>query len=89
MQKARKSVRLPEFQNSLGELTPLCLSLRIKLRVIVDGGYSNKKLLKRHPKGVHIACKLPPNTVLYEQPASEVWDSERERTSGPRRMEIL
>lgn len=50
----------------LVELTRSWLGPSLRLRVIVDGGYSNKKLLKRRPKGVHLTGKLPRNAALYD-----------------------
>ena len=61
----------------LVELTRSWLGPSMKLRVIVDGGYSNKKLLKRRHKGVHITGKLPRNAALYDLVAPE-----RSKTKG-------
>jgi hypothetical protein len=38
---------------------------RVKLRVIVDGGYSNQTLLRNRPKGVHITGKVRIDAALY------------------------
>jgi len=66
-----------ELGAELVKLTRSWLGPSMKLRVIVDGGYSNKKLLKRRPKGVHITGKLPRNAALYDLPAPD-----RSKTKG-------
>jgi hypothetical protein len=46
-------------------LTHSWLDPSITLRVIVDGGYSNKQLLKGRPQGVHITGKVRKDAALY------------------------
>lgn len=66
-----------ELAAELVDLTRSWLGPSIKLRVIVDGGYSNKKLLGTRHKGVHITGKLPRNAALYD-----LVDPERPKTKG-------
>ena len=46
-------------------LTRSWLDPSITLRVIVDGGYSNKQLLQGRPQRVHIKGKVGKNAALY------------------------
>jgi hypothetical protein len=52
-------------------LTRSWLDRSITLRVIVDGGYSNKELLQGRPQGAHITGKLRIDAALYGTVASE------------------
>ena len=60
----------------LVELTRRWLGPSMKLRVIVDGGYSNKKLLNGRHKGVHITGKLPRNAARYDLVAPELTEDQ-------------
>lgn len=78
-----------ELGAELVTLTRSWLGPSMKLRVIVDGGYSNKKLLKRRPKGVHITGKLPRNAALYDLPAAEQSKTRgRPRQKGARMVSL-
>jgi hypothetical protein len=46
-------------------LTRSWLDPSITLRVIVDGGYSNKQLIQGRPEGVHITGKVRMDAALY------------------------
>lgn len=46
-------------------LTRSWMPTGVTLRVIVDGGYSNKILLRNRPKGVHITGKVRSDAALY------------------------
>jgi hypothetical protein len=54
-----------ELGAELIRLTRLWLDPSITLRVIVDGGYSNKQLLQGRPQGVHITGKVRMDAALY------------------------
>lgn len=54
-----------ELGAELISLTRSWLDPSITLRVIVDGGYSNKELLRGRPKGVHITGKVRVDAALY------------------------
>jgi hypothetical protein len=54
-----------ELGAQLIRLTRSWLDPSITLRVIVDGGYSNKQLLRGRPKGVHITGKVRVDAALY------------------------
>src|SRR5208283_4188491 len=54
-----------ELGAELIRLTRLWLDPSITLRVIVDGGYSNKQLLQSRPQGVHITGKVRMDAALY------------------------
>jgi SRSO17 transposase len=47
------------------KLTRSWMPSGVTLRVIVDGGYSNKTLLRNRPKGVHITGKVRTDAALY------------------------
>jgi hypothetical protein len=61
----------------LVDLTRSWLGPSMRLRVIVDAGYSNQKLLKTRQKGVHITGKLPRHAALYD-----LVEPERSKTKG-------
>jgi hypothetical protein len=46
-------------------LTRSWLDSSITLRVIVDGGYSNRQIIQGRPKGVHITGKVRMDAALY------------------------
>jgi hypothetical protein len=50
------------------KLTRSWMPKGVMLRVIVDGGYSNKTLLLNRPKGVHITGKVRIDAALYALP---------------------
>jgi DDE superfamily endonuclease len=54
-----------ELGAELIRLTRSWLDPSITLRVIVDGGYSNKQLLQGRPQGVHITGKVRQDAALY------------------------
>jgi hypothetical protein len=54
-----------ELGAQLIRLTRSWLDPSITLRIIVDGGYSNKQLLQGRPQGVHITGKVRKDTALY------------------------
>jgi DDE superfamily endonuclease len=61
----RKHKSKSELGAELIRLTRSWLDPSITLRVIVDGGYSNKQLLQDRPKGVHITGKVRVDGALY------------------------
>jgi hypothetical protein len=54
-----------ELAEGLIRLTRSWLDPSITLRIIVDGGYSNKQLLQGRPRGVHITGKVRMDAALY------------------------
>lgn len=54
-----------ELGAGLIQLTRSWLDPSITLRVIVDGGYSNKQLLRGRPQGAHITGKVRMDAALY------------------------
>jgi hypothetical protein len=54
-----------ELGAELIRLTRSWLDPSMTLRVIVDGGYSNKQLLQGRPEGVHITGKVRMDAALY------------------------
>lgn len=54
-----------ELGAELIRLTRSWLDPSITLRVIVDGGYSNKQILQGRPQGVHITGKIRIDAALY------------------------
>lgn len=58
-----------ELGAQLIRLTRSWLDPSITVRVIVDGGYSNKQLLQGRPQGVHITGKVRMDAALYAQVA--------------------
>jgi hypothetical protein len=54
-----------ELGAELIRLTRSWLDPSINLRIIVDGGYSNKQLLQDRPRGVHITGKVRKDAALY------------------------
>lgn len=78
-----------ELGAELVALTRSWLAPSTRLRVIVDGGYSNKKLLKNRPKGVHVTGKLPRNAALYDLPEPEQSKARgRPRQKGTRMVSL-
>ena len=65
----RKHRSKSELGAELIRLTRSWLDPSISLRVIVDGGYSNKQLLQGRPRGVHITGKVRIDAALYALPA--------------------
>ena len=61
----RKHKTKSELGAELIRMTRSWLDPSITLRVIVDGGYSNKHLLQGRPKGVHITGKVRMDAALY------------------------
>jgi hypothetical protein len=55
-----------ELAAQLVRLTRSWLAPCMKLRVIVDAGYSNKKLLMGRPERVHVTGKLRRDAALYD-----------------------
>lgn len=62
---AEKHQSKSELGAELIRLTRSWLDPSIVLRVIVDGGYSNKQLLQGRPQGVHITGKVRLDAALY------------------------
>jgi hypothetical protein len=60
-----KHLSKSELGAELIRLTRSWLDGSITLRVIVDGGYSNKQLLQGRPHGVHITGKVRMDAALY------------------------
>lgn len=60
-----------ELGADLIRLTRSWLDPGITLRVIVDGGYSNKQLLQGRPQGVHVTGKVRMDAALYAQAPQE------------------
>lgn len=54
-----------ELAHDLIKLTRSWIDSSITLRVIVDGGYSNNKVLMARPQGVHVTGKLRRDGALY------------------------
>jgi hypothetical protein len=72
-----KPLGKPQSKSELGaqliRLTRSWLDPSITLRIIVDGGYSNKQLLQGRPQRVHITGKVRKDAALYAlmvQPSS-------------------
>ncbi len=67
--KVKPVVEKHQSKSELGaeliRLTRSWLDPSITLRVIVDGGYSNKQLLQGRPQGVHITGKVRMDAALY------------------------
>ena len=74
----------PELAEELVRLTRSWIDSSITLRIIVDGGYSNRHLLQDHPKGVHITGKLRMDAALYDLVESESGRNGRPRKKGDR-----
>jgi len=60
-----------ELGAQLIRLTRSWIDPSITLRVIVDGGYSNKQLLQDRPQGVHITGKVRMDAALYAVAAQD------------------
>lgn len=54
-----------ELAAELVKLTKSWMNPGVTLRVIVDGGYSNNKLVKNSPQGVHVTGKVRTDAALY------------------------
>jgi hypothetical protein len=67
-----------ELGAELIRLTRSWLDPSVTLRIIVDGGYSNKQLLRGRPEGVHITGKVRTDAALYA-PAPEASSTRRGR----------
>jgi hypothetical protein len=67
--KVKPVIKRHQSKSELGagliRLTRSWLGPSITLRVIVDGGYSNKQLLQGRPQGVHITGKVRMDAALY------------------------
>jgi hypothetical protein len=74
----------PQLAEELIRLTRTWIDSSITLRVIVDGGYSNKHLLQDRPQGVHITGKLRMDAALYDLVESESGRKGRPRKKGAR-----
>ena len=61
----RKHKSKSELGAELIRLTRSWLDSSITLRVIVDGGYSNRQIIQGRPKGVHITGKVRTDAALY------------------------
>jgi hypothetical protein len=74
-----------ELGAELIRLTRSWLDPSIMLRVIVDGGYSNKQLLQGRPQGVHITGKVRMDAALYAVPSQDPTNKRgRPRKKGDR-----
>jgi len=74
-----------ELGAELIRLTRSWLDFSITLRVIADGGYSNKQLLQGRPHGVHITGKVRVDAALYAPPEpSQTTTRGRPRKKGAR-----
>lgn len=74
-----------ELGAQLIRLTRSWLDSSITLRVIVDGGYSNKQLLQGRPQGVHITGKVRLDAALYAvEPQAPTSRRGRPRKKGER-----
>lgn len=74
-----------ELGAELIRLTRSWLDPSITLRVIVDGGYSNKQLLQGRPQGVHITGKVRMDAALYQMaPENSTRKRGRPRKKGDR-----
>lgn len=73
-----------ELGAQLIRLTRSWLAPSITLRVIVDGGYSNKQLLQGRPQGVHITGKVRADAALYALATLETSKRGRPRKKGER-----
>ena len=75
----------PDLAAELVELTRSWLGSSMRLRVIVDGGYSTQTLLRRRHKGFQVTGKLPENAALYALMEPEQHQSKgRPRQKGSR-----
>ncbi len=54
-----------ELASDLIEITRSWMDSSVTLRVIVDGGYSNNKVVKDRPPGVHVTGKVRRDGALY------------------------
>jgi hypothetical protein len=54
------------------------------LRVIVDGGYSNRQIMQNRPQGVHITGKVRMDAALYALATQETSKRGRPRKKGDR-----
>jgi hypothetical protein len=74
----------PQLAEELVRLTRSWIDSSITLRVIVDGGYSNRHLLRDRPEGVHITGKLRMDAALYDLVEPESGRNGRPRKKGAR-----
>jgi len=63
--RGEKHQRKSELGAELIRLTRSWLDSSITLRVIVDGGYSNRQIIQGRPTGVHITGKVRMDAALY------------------------
>jgi hypothetical protein len=73
-----------ELGAQLIRLTRSWLDPSITIRVIVDGGYSNKQLLQGRPEGVHITGKVRMDAALYAVAQKPTARRGRPRKKGDR-----
>jgi hypothetical protein len=73
-----------ELGAELIRLTRLWIDSSITLRVIVDGGYSNRQIIQGRPKGVHITGKVRTDAALYALATQETSKRGRPRKKGDR-----
>jgi hypothetical protein len=73
-----------ELGAELIRLTRSWIDSSITLRVIVDGGYSNRQIIQGRPKGVHITGKVRTDAALYALVTQETSKRGRPRKKGDR-----
>jgi hypothetical protein len=73
-----------ELGAELIRLTRSWIDSSITLRVIVDGGYSNRQIIQGRPKGVHITGKVRTDAALYALPTHKTSKRGRPRKKGDR-----
>lgn len=83
--RSEKHLSKSELGAELIRLTRSWLDSSITLRVIVDGGYSNRQIIQGRPKGVHITGKVRKDAALYAPaPQETVKKRGRPRKKGER-----
>ncbi|MGO9118735.1 MAG: transposase [Desulfomonilaceae bacterium] len=73
-----------ELGAELIRLTRSWIGSSITLRVIVDGGYSNRQIIQGRSKGVHITGKVRTDAALYALPTHKTSKRGRPRKKGDR-----
>ena len=73
-----------ELGAELIRLTRSWIDSSVTLRVIVDGGYSNRQIIQDRPKGVHITGKVRMDAALYALATQETNKRGRPRKKGDR-----
>ncbi len=73
-----------ELGAELIRLTRSWIDSSVTLRVIVDGGYSNRQIIQDRPKGVHITGKVRMDAALYALATQETNKRGRPRKKGGR-----